>query len=207
MREWGLKWSGLRVTIITDYPELTPSLEKQLGHMPNVQVNICTLKQLREYPYSVDEQSDVILASAEDGQKLSLLLPDSDKLIRIAFRTQEKSIIALSGIQTERIAVLCEDDGAFADLVRRHLPEHMQSGVKALTGTGDALHEQDVLIIAQGALEKAAPEIAEPIRQFARTKPVIEFACGLDEGSMLYLEERIARIRDERQLWPNALRF
>lgn len=207
MREWGLKWSGLRVTVITDYPELTPSLEKQLGYMPNVQVNICTLKQLREYPYSVDEQSDVILASVEDGQKLSMLLPDSDKLIRIAFRARESCIIALSGMHAERIAVLCGEDGAFAELVRRHLPEPMQREVKALTGTCDELSGMDALIVAQGALEKAPPEIAESIRLFAQTKPVIEFVCGLDEGSMLYLEERIARIRDERQLWPNALRF
>ena len=33
------------------------------------------------------------------------------------------------------------------------------------------------------------------------------FDYRIDEGSMIYLEERINRIRDERQLQPGALRF
>ena len=207
MREWGLKWSGLRVTVVTDYPELSPALEHQLGQMPNVQVNLCTMKQLREYPYSVDEQSDVILASAADGQKLAMLLPDSDKLIRVALRARESSVVALSEIKAGRVAVLCEEDGALIQLVKRYLPESVQSGAIVLTGGCERLEEADVLVAAQGAVEKAMPQVQERIAQFALKRPVVTFACELDEGSMLYLEERIARLRDERQLWPNALRF
>ena len=33
---------------------------------------------------------------------------------------------------------------------------------------------------------------------------VIPFSFCLDEGSMLYLEERIGKLRDERQQWPAA---
>ena len=207
MREWGLKWSGLRVTVVTDYPELSPALEHQLGQMPNVQVNLCTMKQLREYPYSVDEQSDVILASAADGQKLAMLLPDSDKLIRVALRARESSVVALSEIKAGRVAVLCEEDGALIQLVKRYLPESVQSGAIVLTGGCEGLEEADVLVAAQGAVEKAMPQVQERIAQFALKRPVVTFACELDEGSMLYLEERIARLRDERQLWPNALHF
>ena len=207
MREWGLKWSGLRVTVVTDYPELSPALEHQLGQMPNVQVNLCTIKQLREYPYSVDEQSDVILASAADGQKLAMLLPDSDKLIRVALRARESSVVALSEIKAGRVAVLCEEDGALIQLVKRYLPESVQSGAIVLTGGCERLEEADVLVAAQGAVEKAMPQVQERIAQFALTRPVVTFACELDEGSMLYLEERIGKLRDERQLWPGALHF
>ena len=207
MREWGLKWSGLRIAMITQYMELAPALEKQLGQVANARVYIYPLRQLREYPYSVDEQSDVILASAADGQKLAMLLQDSDKLIRVALRARESSVVALSEIKAGRVAVLCEEDGALIQLVKRYLPESVQSGAIVLTGGCEGLEEADVLVAAQGAVEKAMPQVQERIAQFALKRPVVTFACELDEGSMLYLEERIARLRDERQLWPNALRF
>ena len=43
--------------------------------------------------------------------------------------------------------------------------------------------------------------------QFENSIPVHTFSYRLDEGSMLYLEERITKIRDERQQWPGALRL
>ena len=30
MREWGLKWSGIRISLVTEYTELTESFQKQL---------------------------------------------------------------------------------------------------------------------------------------------------------------------------------
>ena len=206
MREWGLKWSGIRISLVTDYTELTAAFEKQLKQMANVHVNVCSLQQLREYPYSVDEQSDVILASVEDGQKLSLLLPDSSKLIRIAFTTDPASIAALTMLEGERIGVLCEDVH-FAELVKKHLPEHRREKLHVFTDDSQRFGGMDALIVAQGCAERCSAVWQRQIELFRQSKPVVEYACGLDEGSMLYLEERIARLRDERQLWPNALRF
>jgi len=206
MREWGLKWSGIRISLVTEYTELTESFQKQLEQMVNVHVNVCSLRQLREYPYSVDEQSDVILASVEDGQKLSLLLPDTSKLIRIAFRTDPASIAALAALEHEQIGVLCEDM-RFAELVRKHLPDGKKEALHIFTDESQRIDGMDALIIAQGYAERCSAVWQRQIALFAQSKPVIAFACGLDEGSMLYLEERIARLRDERQLWPNALRF
>ncbi len=206
MREWGVKWSGIRISLVTDYTELTSSFEKQLGQMANVHVNVCSLQQLREYPYSVDEQSDVILASVEDGQKLSLLLPDSSKLIRIAFRTDPASIAALTVLDCKHIGVLCEDVH-FAELVKKHLPDSQKEALHIFTDESQGFDGMDALIMAQDYVGRCSAAWQRQIALFRQSNPVVEYICGLDEGSMLYLEERIARLRDERQLWPNALRF
>ena len=47
----------------------------------------------------------------------------------------------------------------------------------------------------------------EQVKLFRSQKPVVEFRCRLDEGSMLCLEERINQLRDERQMWPGVLRM
>ena len=64
---------------------------------------------------------------------------------------------------------------------------------------GDDLSCLDALLVPQidgeevGLLQEKYPHL-----------PIIPFVCRLDEGSGLYLEERIGRMRDERQQWPCA---
>ena len=189
MREWGLKWSGVRIAVVTDYTEAAQAITRQLEEIGNVKVNICPFEQLKEYPYNVDEQSDVILSSAADAQKLLLLLPDSDKIIRVAFHAEAADVLALAACEYPTVGILCETD-AFAVMVRSLLPSRCT--LRKLDQASDTV---DALIVPRGTA----------LSDFSR--PVYELSYQLDEGSLLYLSERIARIRDERQQWPGALRM
>ena len=189
MREWGLKWSGIRIAVVTDYPEASGALNRQLSQIGNVQVNVYPLSQLRDYPYHVDEQNDVILASVRDTQRLSMLLPDADKVIRVAFHTAEECVSALASCTHEVVGVLCESDGFF-ELVRSYLPR----GCRAVRAENPTC-APEVIVYAEGDGR---------ISSFTGQK--IPLSYQLDEGSTLYLEERISKIRDERQQWPGALR-
>ena len=206
MREWGLKWSGVRIAMVTEYTELTGGLEKQLSQIANVHTSVYSLQQLREYPYSVDEDSDVILTSVQDGQKLSPILPDAGKLIRIAFQVDPASVTALAGLHPGRIGVLCENDH-FVRLVQRYLPAPMRDHLQMITSEELDWQALDALIIAEGCEEHCTSACQRQIALLRENRQVVSFVCTLDEGSMLYLEERISKLRDERQLWPNALRF
>ena len=190
MREWGLKWSGIRIAMVTEYVELSCALEKQLQHIGNVQVSICDPSQLREYPYSIDEQSDVILASEEDAQKILPILPDSAKLIRVAFELRSETAFALARQWGRKISVACERE-AFAGLVAGFLPEEMRAGLSLGT-------DGECVVAAKNYPLDA---------QLEASGRLLRFDYGIDQGSMLYLEERINRIRDERQLHPGALSF
>lgn len=200
MREWGLAWSGIRITLVTDLTELTPALEKQLSQLANVKVNICPLHQLQAYPYSVDEQSDVILSSAEDARKVAVLLPDSGKLLRVAFAADPACLMEITALASGKAGVLCQND-AFVEIVKNSV-----RGVNAPTTIrvkdAEDLSGLDGLILPEDGLAQN-----EQIEAFRAQKPVVEFRYRLDEGSMLCLEEKISRLRDERQMWPGVLRM
>ena len=205
MREWGLTWSGIRITVVTDMTELTPALEKQLNQLANVKVNICPLHQLQAYPYSVDEQSDVVLASAEDARKVAMLLPDSDKLLRVAFAVDPLCLVDIAALTTRKIGVLCHSEAFMAQakacLSNRYAEECIRvKDVSDLSGV-------DGLILTENYLEQCSGDMQEQVKLFRSQKPVVEFRCQLDEGSMLCLEERINQLRDERQMWPGVLRM
>ena len=211
MREWGLKWSGVRVAMVTDYVELSAALERQLSQLGNVRVSVCQLKQLREYPYSVDEQSDVILASAQDGQRLQSILPDGSKLIKLAFCVSPESAYALARCADGSLGVVCAELG-LATLVAEQLPEDVRRRLRVLeAGDIDAraafFDGLDAVVVAPDWEQYCDAELSRMIEGYRTDGALVPFDYRIDEGSMLYLEERINRIRDERQLLPGALHF
>ena len=210
MREWGLKWSGVRVAMVTDYVELSTALERQLTQLGNVRVSVCQLKQLREYPYSVDEQSDVILASAQDGQRLQSILPDGSKLIKLAFCVPPESAYALARASDGALGVVCAEPG-LAALVSNQLPEDVRRLRVLRADDADAraafFEGLDAVVVAPDWETYCDPELCRQIEGFRTANALVTFDYRIDEGSMLYLEERINRIRDERQLLPGALHF
>ena len=206
MREWGLKWSGIRIAVITDYVELSAALEKQLSQIANAHIIVYPLRQLREYPYSVDEQSDVILCSIADSRRLASILPDSSKLVQMAFATDLGCAVELAGFDGEKTGILCESE-AFAGLIRQHLPAHLQEKLCICLNETADFGKLDRLIIAEDYESCCSEALRAKIAGFRRHGKVHSFVYRMDEGSMLYLEERISRIRDERQITPGALHF
>ena len=201
MREWGLRWSGIRVAMVMDCPELIPVLEGQLTQLGNVKVIFCETRQLQEYPYSIDEESDVILASSQDSRKIMHHLPDKSKLIQVALAAKPQSLMALACASGRRIGVMCVQND-FAALVREYLPEDLQDKLR-IVNCGDDLNDLDALVLPPDWEKTFRPEDDAMLMHVEK----IIFDYSIDEGSMIYLEERINRIRDERQLQPGSLMF
>ena len=193
MREWELKWSGVRISVVTDAVELGCSIERQLSQMGNVRLSICSLKQLREYPYSIDEQSDVILASEEDAPKISSILPDAEKLVRVAFSLRPECAFALAACAGKRLGVWGEE--AFAALAAAQLPESMRAELKCCRTQAEAAAVDCLVVAADMPLENVLQGMEDK---------VLRLDYGIDRGSLIYLEERIGRIRTERQLQPGG---
>ena len=203
MREWGLKWSGLRISLVTEHADFSAAFEDQLNQLGNVHVMLWKPKQVREYPYNVDEQSDVILASGADAQRLEGILPNRSKLICIAFQPEPRQLFELAQAAVEGAGVICQDK-ALVHLIRSLLADEMHARLRyAYANDPDActalVRECGRIVITDETLDMLGDRIA------GLEEKCLRFAYGIDTGSMIYLAERINRIRDERQLQPGAL--
>lgn len=208
LREWGLKWSGVHIAMVTEYTEFARTLERQLGRIGNARIIICGLRQIREYPYSIDEEADVILASPGDAQALMPLLPDASKLVKLAFSPRAESVQGLALLRG-RVGVIYEEED-FVRLVRDYLPDSRaeqlaQFSVHSGKNLRRFLTNVDSLILFADWQQSCPSEVCAGIEGFMGEK--VQFNYEIDEGSMIYLEERINRIREERQIRPGALRF
>lgn len=201
MREWGFKWSGIRISVVTEYMDMANLLKKQLNTIGNATITVWPARQVQEYPYNLDEQSDVILASAKNAMWLGNELPDPAKLVRVAFAMERSSIVALTRIEG-RCGVFCGDEstmellhGCMQQSARREIIQCMK--IDDLCANYDCM---DYLILP--AEMEIADEAQLIVEAFRKKGKLIRFEHAIDEGSMLYLEERIARIREEKRLHP-----
>lgn len=204
MREWGLKWSGIRIAVVTEYMDMANIIKKQMEDIGNAAVVLWSARQVRDYPYNLDEQSDVILASTENAQWLESVLPDRTKLIRVAFGMQTDSLVALAET-CGRVGVYCTDESTL-DLARAHLSRQHRREIIPCTAA-ENLRENaadlDWLIIPENM--DISPEVRSVIDGFADRERLVTLHYAVDEGSMIYIEERIARIREERQMHPAGM--
>ena len=208
MREWGLKWSGVRISVAENCAECARGIEEQLGKIGNVSVSFFSLRQIREYPYGVDEQSDVILTTPENHQVLQSLLPDDEKLISVAMEPGRDFLFSLASVRDKKIGILCADI-EFADVVKGCMPEEMRSGIAVCAAENaesatEFMNSIDCMIVSGDYARCFSEEIAAAIEKFPC---VLRFEYLIDRGSMIYLQERIGRIRDERQMRPGTFSF
>ena len=99
---------------------------------------------------------------------------------------------------------MCEGEALFK-LISSCLPE-MDISMAAPNDT-DALQAADIAVAPPDYAAFCTPETVEILEKMAAAGRVVFFEYAIDAGSMMYLEERIARIREQRQLQPGALSF
>ena len=107
--------------------------------------------------------------------------------------------------------MVCAEPG-YAALVSAQLPEDVRRRLRVLKANDvDAraafFEGLDAVVVAPDWEQHCDGELCRLIEDYRAARALVTFDYRIDEGSMLYLEERINRIRDERQLLPGALHF
>ena len=160
MREWGVKWFGISAAMVMPCEDVAAAMERQVTGIGNVRMIACTAAQVREYPYSVDEQADVILASQEGARAIAGVLPDAGKLVRVAFAAPPQCVGEIACAGDGPIAVACLD-AAFAGIVADCLPAALRGRVVACAG--DAPIPEDAVVVATGGMARMIAEQTKTI--------------------------------------------
>lgn len=205
LRERAAGASALKVAVIECNPENLSQMARQLRKMEGIELHSYQLSHVEAYPYNLDEETDLIVTTGEHADYLRSILPNREKIARIALRL---SLSALSQIfclrPGERVGILgCSS--RFGDLLFSAC-EKLAPGVRpdppAVISRGldwDAFLEGKTAVLAPDDLEKyLEPEGIQALRDFSGRGRLIRCAYELDEGSLLYLQEKIDRLREKK---------
>lgn len=195
----------VKIAVVECNPENLTQMAQQLRQIPRAELYPHLLENLAQYPYQLGEDMDLILTTAAHAQELARLLPVSRRVTPVALRLNPKSMGRIIKLRKgHRIGILCRSQ-RFGALLHNTC---LQFAEEAHVEEPELLSERPDL----GAFLKGKQAVLVPadyesycaqqqLRQLQEYKGKL-ISCGyeLDEGSLLYLQEKSKRILEAKSI-------
>ena len=148
---------------------------------------------------------DLVITTAEHAGYLESILADRQKLVRVALRMSVDTLAAVMRLRPgDRVGIL-GSSGRFSDLVLRTCRGYATGAAfqKPRLFGGDTdiaffLEDKDVVLVPADFERYCEGTDACLLLEFAKSHTLIRCSYEMDEGSFLYLEEKLRAVREEK---------
>ena len=197
--------SVVKVAVVECNPENVAKLTEQLRSVQGIELHPHLLELVQAYPYKLDEDVDIVITTATHADYLESILADRQKLVRVALRLSVDTLAAVMRLRPgDRVGIIGSGH-RFCDLLLRTCRGYAPGAAfqKPRTFGGDTdidlfLSDKDVVLAPSDFERYCDSETARKILEFAKQHTLIRCAYEMDEGSFLYLEEKLRTLREEK---------
>lgn len=200
------KVSLLKVAVLECNPESLSQMAEQLRDVSNIEVFSYLVDNAMAYPYSMAEDMDLIVTTTVHAADLATVLPEKNKLVRIALRPNPRYLARIIKLRQDTQVGILSHSERFGQV----LQETCETYNHDITLRSAALFSQiedwerwlqdkDVVLVPKD-YEKYCGSGAVHLQRFGERKKLILCGYEMDEGSFLYLEERIRRAQEEKPI-------
>ena len=212
LRRFCAQQPKLQVALVECNPEVLAQLKEQLRHMDGIELHTLLLEQVQQHPGRLAQQMDVMITTTEHAKQLAGMTGQAEKVAKIALRLTPQSIAAIVKLTPGAHVGILTHSLRFGALLQEHCRSYALGAVldePALLQPGAAfeayLRGKSVILVPEGYENDCTPEVLGALRRFARRGSVVPCAYRIDEGSRIYLTERLERLRSgltaERAAW------
>lgn len=200
---------AVRIAVIDCNPEALEIFKIQLSLINNIHFKTFILEDILKFshPVQVFEDYDIIITTLNHYDEISAILYKlKEKLFKAAVSPARDTIINIAFIPKDSKIAIISKSIKFKEIMLRNL-ETLNIETENIKHTFNTdknsikgfLREKDFIIIPQSfRLEDMVP--GESLRGFLqRGGKVIEFKYQIERGSLVYIEEQIENIIDNRQ--------
>lgn len=202
----------LRAALVECNPEILAQLRQQLGALEGIGLHPVLLDRARQHPERLASRCDVIITTAEHASELTKMTRRADKVAKIALRLTPQSIAAIVKLTPGAHVGILTHSLRFGALLQEHCRSYALGAVldePAFLQPGAAfeayLRGKSVILVPEGYENDCTSEVLGALHRFARRGSVVPCAYRIDEGSRIYLTERLERLRSgltaERAAW------
>lgn len=205
MRERENRFANVKVGFVECNPEILSQVSEQFRSLEGTELYAYLLSYVKDYPYNLEEEVDLVVTTPEHSKYVQSILSQEKKCARIVLRLSPNSLAQIVKIQAgETVGIVgCSPRfghllytacGAYTEQLSIHVPLDSDK-MEALS----AYLKDKTTVLVPGNYEKHfTPEVLQILKKFASRGKVIECFYEMDEGSFLYLRERIARLREKK---------
>ena len=197
--------SVIKVAVVECNPENVAKLTEQLRSVQGIELHAHLLELVQAYPYKLDEDVDLVITTATHAAYLESILADRKKLVCVALRLSVDTMAAVMRIRSgDRVGIL-GSSSRFCDLVLRtcrgYAPGTTFSKPRTFGGETDVpkfLADKDIVLVPADFERYCSSAEAKKLLEFGKHHTLIRCAYEMDEGSFLYLEEKLRTLREEK---------
>ena len=205
LRERSEDLSTVKVAVVECNPENVSRLSDQLRSIKGIELYSYLLDTVREYPYKLDEDMDLVVTTAEHAPYLEGVLADRQKLARVALRISMDTVTRLMKLRSgDTVGILCSSS-RFGDLVyhscrqySRHVAYRPPQTFFPRLDVAEWMLDKNAVLAPVGYEKYCTPDAARALKDAENAGMLILCSYEMDEGSSLLLEEKLARIREEK---------
>lgn len=204
-RERSEKLSVVKAALVGCNPENLSQMSEQLRQIKGVDLHSYLLDTIRQYPYQLDEEVELVIATAEHAEYLESILPQRQKLIRVALRL---SMDTLSGVMKlypgKRVGIL-SFSRRFGDMVYQSCRDYTRD-VTLLQpqlfspelDINTFLADKDLVLVPKAYEKYCSEGVSLVLHNLEQKGCLIPCAYEMDEGSVLYLKEKLQQLRENK---------
>lgn len=205
LRERSEKEAHVKVAVVECNPENLSQMSDQLRHIDGVDLYSYTLDSIKQYPYKLSEDFDLIVTTAFHFEYLESIVPSKERIARVALRPSARCLSPIIKLRPgERVGILGYSE-RFAELICDTCKMYGEDvELRAPLIVSD---DAEVKKYVKGIDTLLVPKHYEKYFNLSTTKVingfkgnVVECNYEMDEGSVLYLESKIKKYRDEKTI-------
>lgn len=203
LRQRAQQDARIRIAVVECNTENLTRMSEQLRRIDHVELYSHLLGSIRDYPYNLAEDTDLIVTTATHADELESLLGERKKVIRVALRLESGCMLALLRLRKgQKVGILCSSmrfGQLLAQTCRQYAEDVELTEPATFTqAVGEYLQGKDALLLPEDYLRYCDNSAKDAIRRFRGT--VITCGYELDEGSFLYLKEKTKRMLENKSI-------
>lgn len=205
LRERAEQETHVKVAVVECNPESLSQMSEQLRHISGVDLYSYLLESVQQYPYQLSEEFDLVVTTANHADYVESVLPVKKRIARVALRPSARCLSHIIKLRPgEQVGIVGYSDRfshllystcqTYAEEAALHQPVAFEKN----TDIGKYLQGKDAVLVPRGYEKYFDPQTVEALRRFGGD--VIECHYVMDEGSVLYLENKIKRILENKSI-------
>ena len=205
LREREQTRENLQVALVECNPEVLAQVAEQLRKIPGLDLTTYVLDDLRRYPFRLAEDKDLVITTLTHAEEVQQLTGAKKKMARIALRLRPRYVGRIVKLPDDTVVGVLSGSLRYGELLRQTCSTYTD-GVEVLppqllgdaAGCGELLEKVGAVLVPENYEKYCSPRELEQLRAFKEHSPLLRCAHQIDEGSLMYVEDKIERLRGAR---------
>ena len=205
LRERAEQEYKVNVAVLECNPENLTQMADQLRQINGLEIHSHLMESFEAYPYKLGEEMDLVITTATHAQQVEKLLPVPKRVIRVGLRLSPSCLAQIVKLRRNHVVGILCYSLRFGQLLHNtcttYAEEITVAEPVAFAPDMDMegfLAGKDAVLLPRDYERYCTEQNAAVLRRFRGR--LIECGYEMDEGSILYLEEKTHRILESKSI-------